>query len=245
MGLLQEKDISPCALVLAAGLGTRMRPLTDRIPKPLVPLGGKALLDHVLDRLEQAGIERAGVNVHYHADMIEGHLSARRRPQIVISDERAQILDSGGGARKMLPLVGDKPFLLANSDTVWLEQGVQNVSRMIALWDARKMDILLLLASRESSIGFEGKGDFFCDEAGRLTRRAPADEAPYAYAGFALFKPDLFADTPDAPFSLNLLFDRAIAKGTLFGKVLEGRWMHVGTLQALDEAEALLATHKA
>lgn len=233
------------AMVLAAGLGQRMRPITDTLPKPLVQIGGKAMLDHALDRLAQAGVGEAVVNVHHLADRIESHLAGRTSPRITISDERAQLLETGGGVKKALPLLGERPFFHVNSDSLWSETGRSNLLAMTERWDGAEMDMLLLLARREGSIGFDGAGDFFRDEAGRLTRRGAAASAPYVYAGVAILKPTLFSDTPEGPFSLNLLFDRAIAAGRLFGLVLEGQWLHVGTPAAIAPAEAAFAAASA
>lgn len=229
------------AMVLAAGLGQRMRPITDALPKPLVAIGGKPMLDHALDRLAQAGVEEAVVNVHHLAGQIEAHVAGRETPRVKISDERAQLLETGGGVKKALPLLGPEPFFHINSDSLWSETGPSNIAAMAKAWDPAAMDLLLLLAPRETSIGFDGAGDFFRDGAGRLTRRGQADSAPYIYAGVAILKPELFSDTPDGPFSLNLLFDRAIAAGRLHGVVLEGQWLHVGTPEAIAPAEAAFA----
>ncbi|RXT51299.1 mannose-1-phosphate guanylyltransferase [Bosea sp. Tri-44] len=233
------------AMVLAAGLGKRMRPITDTLPKPLVAIGGKTMLDHALDRLAEAGIADAVVNVHYLAEQVEARVAGRTQPRIVISDERARLLETGGGVKKALPLLGAEPFFHINSDSLWSERGASNVAAMAAAWDAGRMDMLLLLAERESSVGFDGAGDFFRDAAGRLTRRGKAAAAPHVYAGVAIIKPELFADTPEGPFSLNLLFDRCIAKGTLFGHPLDGRWLHVGTPEAIPLAEQAYAAHQA
>lgn len=233
------------AMVLAAGLGQRMRPITDTLPKPLVAIGGKAMLDHALDRLAEAGVREAVVNVHHLADRIEAHLAGRTSPHVTISDERAQLLETGGGVRKALPLLGPHPFFHVNSDSLWSESGRSNLAAMARRWDASAMDMLLLLAERETSIGFDGAGDFVQDEAGRLTRRGAAASAPFIYAGVAILKPDLFEATPEGPFSLNLLFDRAIATGRLYGQVLEGQWLHVGTPDAIAPAEAAFAAAQA
>ena len=233
------------AMVLAAGLGQRMRPITDTLPKPLVTIGGKAMLDHALDRLAQAGVSQAVVNVHHLADRIEAHLEGRNTPRVTISDERAQLLETGGGVKKALPLLGDAPFFHVNSDSLWSESGRSNLAAMASAWDEAAMDMLLLLARREDSVGFDGAGDFFCGVEGRLTRRGAAASAPYVYAGVAILKPALFTDTPDGPFSLNLLFDRAIAAGRLYGQALDGQWLHVGTPEAIAPAEAAFAASKA
>jgi N-acetyl-alpha-D-muramate 1-phosphate uridylyltransferase len=229
------------AMVLAAGLGQRMRPITDTLPKPLVRIGGKAMLDHALDRLAEAGVAEAVVNVHHLAGQIEAHVAGRTHPRVKISDERALLLETGGGVRKALPLLGTTPFFHVNSDSLWAESGISNLKAMAAAWNPAAMDMLLLLAEREGSVGFDGKGDFFRDGDGLLTRRGTATSAPYVYAGVAIMKPDLFADTPEGPFSLNLLFDRAIAAERLHGLVLRGRWLHVGTPEAIAPAEAAFA----
>lgn len=229
------------AMVLAAGLGQRMRPITDTLPKPLVKIGGKAMLDHMLDRLADAGVEDAVVNVHHLAGQVEAHVAGRARPRIAISDERAELLETGGGVKKALPLLGAAPFFHVNSDALWRETGRPAMQAMSEAWDPARMDMLLLLAERKTSLGFDGAGDFFLGEDGRLTRRGAAERAPWVYAGVAILKPELFADTPEGPFSLNLLFDRAIARGRLFGEVLEGRWLHVGTPEAIAPAEAAFA----
>jgi MurNAc alpha-1-phosphate uridylyltransferase len=229
-------------MVLAAGLGKRMRPITDTTPKPLVRVGGRALVDHALDRLEQAGIASAVVNVHYLAELIEKHLQGRRRPQIVISDERGELLETGGGVKKALPLLPDAPFVLLNSDSLWIDAGPSNLAALSAAWDGEHMDILLLVASVAESLGYEGRGDFFMEAGGRLARRGMQASAPYVYAGVAILKPQLFADTPDGAFSLNLLFDRAIAADRLYGRALDGQWLHVGTPDAIAAAEERLAS---
>jgi N-acetyl-alpha-D-muramate 1-phosphate uridylyltransferase len=232
------------AMVLAAGLGKRMRPITDTMPKPLVRIAGKTMLDHALDRLKEAGVEDAVVNVHYLAEQIEARVADRSSPKITISDERDLLLETGGGVKKALPLLGAEPFFHVNSDSLWSERGVANLPAMAAAWDAKRMDMLLLLAERRSSVGFDGTGDFFRDEAGRLVRRGQAASAPYVYAGVAIIKPELFTGTPEGPFSLNLLFDRCIAGGTLFGHLLDGRWLHVGTPEAIGPAEQAYAAHQ-
>jgi len=233
------------AMVLAAGLGQRMRPITDTLPKPLVEIGGKAMLDHALDRLAQAGITDAVVNVHHLASQIESHVARRTSPRVKISDERARLLETGGGTKKALPLLGDGPFFSVNSDSLWSETGVSNFAAMARAWDGARMDMLLLLARRETSVGAGGAGDFFRDDAGRLTRRGQAASAPYIFAGVAVMTPPLFADTPEGSFSFNLLFDRAISAGRLFGHVLHGRWLHVGTPQEIAPAEAVFAAAQA
>jgi len=229
------------AIVLAAGLGTRMRPYNGQVPKPLVAVGGKPLIDHVLDRLAQAGVERAVVNVHHLADALERHLASRARPRIVISDERSALLGTGGGIAKALPQLGQAPFFLVNSDTVWLDGVKPNLARLADAFDAAAMDALLLLAPTTDSIGYAGRGDYAMLPDGRLRRRAEREVVPFVYAGAAILSPALFADAPAGAFPLTLLFDRAGAKGRLFGLRLEGVWMHVGTPEAVAAAEAALA----
>ena len=233
------------AMVLAAGLGTRMRPLTDDRPKAMVEVAGRALIDHVLDRLADAGVERAVVNVHWYAHRLEHHLAARGRgPDIVISDERPQLLETGGGLKKAAPLLGPDPVFVANIDSVWSDNGRGGnsaLNQLARLWNPSIMDAALLLARREGSIGFEGAGDVFLADDGRLTFRGDAPEAPYAYMGVHICRPDYVADGPEGPFSLSGLWRRSAAAGRLYGCVLDGDWMHVGDPQARDEAEARLA----
>ena len=228
------------AMVLAAGLGTRMRPLTDDRPKALVEVRGRALIDHVLDRLAQAGVEEAVVNVHWFADRLEHHLARRVTPRIVISDERAELLETGGGLKKARSLLGDAPVFVANIDSVWTDRG-DALGDLVRLWNPETMDAALLLARREGSIGFEGDGDFFLDEDARLTFRGDAPSAPFAYMGVHVTRPGYADQGPEGPFSLSPLWRRSAAEGRLFGCVLDGDWMHVGDPQARDAAEAKLA----
>jgi MurNAc alpha-1-phosphate uridylyltransferase len=227
-------------MVLAAGLGTRMRPHNGQIPKPLVTVGGKALIDYVLDRLADAGVERAVVNVHHMADQIERHLKSRRRPQIAISDERAELLGTAGGVIKALPKLGGGPFFHVNSDTIWIDGVAPNLASLANAFDPATMDGLLLLAATATSIGYSGRGDFTMTPDGRLARRGERDVAPFVYAGAAILTPAFFADVPGGPSSMSPLFDRAIAAERLFGLRLEGLWMHVGTPEAVEAAEAAL-----
>lgn len=228
------------AFVLAAGLGTRMRPLTDAMPKPLVPLAGRALIDHVLDRLAAAGISKAVVNVHYLADQIESHLTSRTSPQIVISDERGSLLETGGGVVRALPLLGSAPFLIHNSDSVWIEDGVSNLSRLLDAWNEVRMDSIMLLARTSTSLGYDGRGDFHLGTDGRLVRRTQNEAAPYVFAGVSVIHPCMFKGEAERPFSLNRVWDRAIGAGRLYGIVLDGLWMHAGDPQALTDAEAAI-----
>jgi MurNAc alpha-1-phosphate uridylyltransferase len=229
------------AVVLAAGLGKRMRAHSDRLPKPLVEVAGKPLIDYALDRLAEAGVARAVVNVHYLADAIEKHLAARTRPRITMSDERGELLETGGGIAKALPLLGDAPFFAMNSDTLWIDSVRPNLVRLAEAFDPARMDALLLLAPTATSIGYDGRGDFRMTAGGQLVRRAERDVAPFVYAGAGILAPALFADAPKGAFSLTVLFDRAAEAERLHGLRLEGVWMHVGTPEAIAEAEAAMA----
>ena len=228
------------AFVLAAGKGERMRPLTNTIPKPLVPLAHKPLIDHVLDRLASAGIKRAVVNIHYLADKLEKHLAHRTAPKIILSNERDELLDTGGGALRALPKLGAEPFVIHNSDSVWIEGLGSNLERLLDAWDEKEMDSLMLVAPLAASIGYDGLGDFQMDPTGRLTRQSGPRLAPFVFAGVSIAHPRLFDNAPKGRFSLNKLWDRAIEKGRLYGLRLEGIWMHVGTPEALKEAETAL-----
>jgi MurNAc alpha-1-phosphate uridylyltransferase len=234
-------DATPnCAMVLAAGLGTRMRPFNGQAPKPLVRVGGKALIDHVLDRLADTGVERAVVNVHHLADQIEAHLQSRRRPQIVISDERHALLGTGGGVVKALHELGDGPFFHVNSDTIWIDGVKPNLRLLATAFEPDRMDALLLLAPTATSIGYGGRGDFAMTSDGRLTWRGERDVVPFVYAGAAIFSPALFRGAPAGAFPLTALFDRAAEAQRLYGLRLEGVWMHVGTPEAVAAAEAAI-----
>lgn len=228
------------AMVLAAGYGQRMRPLTLTRPKPLVEVAGKALIDYGFDRLRAAGVEEAVVNVHYLPQQIEAWAKRQRSPRITISDETAEILDTGGGVARALPLLGDTPFFVINSDSFWVDDGVPALDRLRAAWDDRAMDCLLLLAPLERTVGYDGKGDFTRDAEGRLARRATSQGNPLAYIGAYLVSPRLFAGAPQGAFSMNVLWDRAIGAGRLFGIEHTGRWLHVGTPDAIGLAEAAL-----
>jgi MurNAc alpha-1-phosphate uridylyltransferase len=228
-------------MVLAAGLGTRMRPLTEDRPKALVEVAGKALIDHMLDRLSDAGARTAVVNVHYFADRLEEHLGRRANPRIVISDERALLLETGGGLKKARALLGDDPIWAANIDSVWTEGATPGLTALAQAWDPQEMDACLLLAPLDRTLGFDGKGDFFLGEDGRLTHRGDRPGAPYAYIGVQIIKPQAVDDGPEGPFSLFGVWMRMIQQGRLYGVVLDGFWMHVGDPDALKAAEAKLA----
>lgn len=228
------------AMVLAAGLGTRMRSLTEARPKPLVAVGGKPLIDHVLDKLAAAGVETAVVNVHYFADQIERHLAGRRAPRIAISDERRGLLGTGGGVAKALPQLGEGPFFHVNSDTIWIDGVSPNLQRLAHAFAVDAMDALLLLAPTATSVGYSGRGDFAMGPDGRLRRRGERDVVPFVFAGVAVLNPSLFADAPGGAFPLTQLFTRAEVAGRLYGLRLEGVWMHVGTPEAVAAAEAAI-----
>lgn len=233
-------------MVLAAGLGRRMRPITATLPKPLVKVGGKALIDHALDRLAEARVEAAVVNIHHFADRMASHLAQRNQPRVVISDERDRLLETGGGVVRALPLLGAGPFYLLNSDSFWIEGPASNLAALAASWDPRRMDAVLMLAPTAAAIGYDGPGDFFMDATGRVTPRGDRDLAPLVYTGVAIVNPAaMFADAPDGPFSLDILIDRVSEAGRLFGTRLDGTWFHVGTPAAIDEAERILVSSAA
>jgi len=229
------------AMVLAAGLGTRMQHLTDDRPKPLVEVMGRPLIDHVIDALEAAGVSHVAVNVHYKAEMLIDHLKARTSPRISISDERDGLMDTGGGVKHALPLFSDAPFFTYNSDFLWTEQGAPALRRMGEVWDHTKMDALMLLSPMGRTTGFDGAGDFFMDDAGRLARRGRAPAAPFAWMGVQITTKAAYAETPDGPFSNNLIWDRMIPEGRLFGLAHKGIGCHVGSPQGVREAEEVLA----
>jgi len=233
------------AMLMAAGLGKRMRPLTATRPKPLIRVAGQALMDHALDRIEEAGIRRTIVNVHYLPDAIEGHLVTRARrtgADYPISDERARLLETGGGLVHALPLLGDKPFLCANSDNLWINGAVDSIRALAALWDDARMDALLLMVPHARAAGHSGPGDFRMDPLGRLSRRAPGRVAPFVFTGVQILSPRLIVDPPAEVFSTNIFWDRAIAAGRAFGFVHLGQWFDVGTPQAIPLVEAGLAS---
>jgi len=228
------------AMVLAAGLGTRMRPITERIPKPLVEISGRTLLDRGLDSLAEAGVERAVVNVHHHAAQVVAHVAGRTRPKVMISDESDGLLDSAGGVVRALPLLGDRPFFLINADTFWIDRDEPNLTRLALAWDGARMDILLMLAELSSTTGHTGKGDFSRASDGRLSRAKNSPDG-LVYAGAGIFDPSLFAGRPVEKRSLNEYFDRAAEAGRLHGVVMQGHWITVGTPDAIPLAEAAVA----
>jgi MurNAc alpha-1-phosphate uridylyltransferase len=231
------------AMVLAAGLGKRMRPLTATRPKPLVEVAGKPLLDHALDRVRAAGVKRAVVNVHYLADALEAHLNKRAQGiEIAISDERAQLLETGGGLVKALPLIDCDPFLVVNSDNLWVDGPADSIRSLAARWDEAAMDALLLLVPLARANCHCGRGDFHMDGAGRLSRRKPGRVAPFVFTGVQLVSKRLFEGAKAEPFSLNILWDRAIEQGRAFGMVHNGLWFDVGTPPAVKRTEEVLAS---
>lgn len=237
-------------MILGAGLGTRMRPLTDKVPKPLVLLYDRPLIDYAIERLITSGITKVIVNVHYLADKLEEHLKKRKYPEIKISNERQQLLDTGGGIVKALPLLGPNPFIIHNSDTTWIENKEKWITELINAWDPTSMDALLILAQRSESIGYEGDGDFNLQSSdfkktGLLRRREKNNTAPYVFTGVSIAHPRLFIDSPMGPFSLNILWDRAMKHDRLYGISVNGTWMHLGTPSALQAAENKLKCKKA
>lgn len=225
------------AMVLAAGFGLRMRPLTDHMPKPLVRVADRPLLDHVLDKLAAADVSEAVVNVHYLADQIIDHVATRGRPHVIISDERHAVLGTGGGVVRALPLLGDAPFFHVNSDTLWIDGVRSNLERLAEAFDPERMDILLLMAPTTNSIGYNGCGDYAMLADGALRKRREHQVVPFVYAGAAIMSPSAFADPPAGQFELIKIFDRANEQERLFGLRLDGVWMHVGTPDAVQAAE--------
>ncbi|MBV9531564.1 MAG: nucleotidyltransferase family protein [Bradyrhizobium sp.] len=225
------------AMILAAGLGLRMRPLTDHTPKPLIKVAGRALLDHVLDKLADVDVSEAIVNVHYLPDQIIDHVAARTRPRVIISDERDRVLGTGGGVVKALPLLGGAPFFHVNSDSLWIDGVRSNLGLLAELFDPARMDILLLMAPTASSIGYGGRGDYAMLPEGQLRKRREKEVVPFVYAGAAVISPAIFAKAPAGDFSLTKMFDRANDQDRLFGLRLDGVWMHVGTPEAVAAAE--------
>ena len=234
------KLASDTAMVLAAGLGKRMRPLTASQPKPMIRVAGKPLLDHALDRLRDAGVTRAVVNVHYLGDAIEAHVRNRALPAVTISDERALLLETGGGMVKAQALLPD-PFFCVNSDNVWLDGPADAFADLSSAWDPDEMDALLLLVPHTGARNFTGKGDFHMDGRGRLSRRRSGRIAPFIYTGIQLVSKRLLRDAPEGSFSTNVLWDRAIEDGRLYGVAFTGQWFEVGTPEAIQPTEAVLA----
>lgn len=232
------------AIILAAGLGKRMRPITNTIPKPLVKVGGKCLIDHALDFVVSAGITESVVNTHYLAPLLEAHLHTRSTPHITISHEET-LLETGGGIVKALPFLGHEAFFSLNSDTICINApGSHALERMNAFWDEQTMDALLLLHPVADAVGYDGAGDFSLNEQGELVRRMTSDPVPYVFTGIQLLHPRLFVDVPQGAFSLNILYDRLMQQKTTMprirGLVHEGKWLHVGDPAAITLAEQYL-----
>ncbi len=235
-------EVPQTAMVMAAGLGTRMRPLTKCTPKPLIAVAGKPLIDHVLERLAAAGVQRIVANVHYLPDQIEAHL--RGHPHgldIAISDERDLLLETGGGLVKAAPLIDCDPFLAVNSDNLWIDGPVDTVKLLASHWDDERMDALLLLVPQARAFNHKGQGDFHMGRTGKLRRRDKKRVAPFVFTGVQMLSKRLLQDAPDGPFSTNILWDRAIAAGRCFGAVHTGLWFDVGTPQSIARTEALIA----
>ena len=235
------------AMVLAAGLGTRLRPITDTMPKPLVPIAGKPMIDYGLDALAEAGVKRAVVNVHHFADQMTAHLAGRAVPQIILSDETDQLMNSGGGLARGLKLLGRDPVLVMNADLFWIGETPgqkTNLQRLAEGFDPGSMDMLMLCVKLEDTTGHNGKKDFSLDAEGRLTRYEEESGTPVVYAGALALMPGLLDDAPDDAFNLNIYFDRAIEKGRLHGIMLEGHWITVGTPEAIGAAEAVIGAFR-
>jgi len=229
------------AMIMAAGFGTRMRPLTNTIPKPLVKVQGRALIDHVMDRLVAAGVKTIVVNIHYMGDQIKAHVEKRKDVEIIISDETDSILDSGGGIFKALPHFKGEPFFHANADTVWVEGASHALDRLKAAWNTDEMDALMLLASTVTTVCYDGRGDFMMDADGRLSRVPEGRISPFVWMSMEILHPRLFDGMQPGKFSINPLWDKAIAKGRLFGQRLDGVWMHIDRPEAVKQSEEYLA----
>jgi N-acetyl-alpha-D-muramate 1-phosphate uridylyltransferase len=239
-----SENLPDKAMVFAAGLGTRMRRLTDAVPKPLISVAGKALIDHALDRFAAIGVETAIVNVHHLASQIEAHFATRKAPKIIVSDEREKLLGQGGGIAKALPLLGQKPFFIANTDAFWIDGPADNLRRLASSWNPDRMDILLLVAAAATSVGIDSSGDFHLAPDGRLIRRGEREIAPFVYTGVGIVKPGLFAGRAIKVFPLTPFFFAAADRGRLYGQRLDGLWLHVGTPEAIKDAEQMLARTK-
>jgi MurNAc alpha-1-phosphate uridylyltransferase len=234
-------EVPRTAMIMAAGLGKRMRPLTATKPKPLIEVAGKALLDHVLDRLRGAGVKKVVVNVHYLADAVEAHLTSRKHGlDVVISDERKLLMETGGGLVQAADLIDSDPFLAINSDNLWIDGPADTLKLLASHWDDSKMDALLLLVPLARAQNHRGIGDFHMDRQGRLRRRDKSRVAPFVFTGIQILSKRLLRDAPDGPFSTNLLWNRAIAEGRCFGAVHQGLWFDVGTPRSIKLTEATL-----
>jgi MurNAc alpha-1-phosphate uridylyltransferase len=236
-----EAEVPQTAMIMAAGLGKRMRPLTATRPKPLIEVNGKALLDHVLEKLHAAGVEKIVVNVHYLPDALEAHLASRDHGlDVLISDERKLLMETGGGLVKAAPLIDSDPFLALNSDNLWIDGPADTLKLLASQWDASRMDALLLVVSQARALNHRGLGDFHMDRTGRLRRRERSHVAPFVFTGIQMVSKRLLRDAPEGPFSTNLLWDRAIEEGRCFGAVHQGLWFDVGTPQSIRMTETAL-----
>jgi MurNAc alpha-1-phosphate uridylyltransferase len=234
-------DVPRTAMIMAAGLGKRMRPLTATKPKPLIEVGGKALLDHVLEKVRDAGVKKVVVNVHYLADSLEAHLASRSHGlEVVISDERDLLMETGGGLVKAEPLIDSDPFLALNSDNLWIDGPADTLRLLASQWDDKRMDALLLLVPQARALNHKGIGDFHMDAEGRLRRREKSHVAPFVFTGIQIASKRLLRDAPSGPFSTNILWDRAIEEGRCFGAVHQGLWFDIGTPQAIGMTETAL-----
>ncbi|MEQ9639949.1 MAG: nucleotidyltransferase family protein [Alphaproteobacteria bacterium] len=221
------------AMILAAGLGARLRPMTDHLPKPLLQFAGRTVIDHALDKLVRAGVRKVVVNVHHKAAMLRGHLVGREQPAILISDESDKLLETGGGVANALAHLGPDPFFVINGDTLWFDAGPDSLATMIDNFDADRMDALLMLHPTIMAIGYDGVGDFNMEPDGLLIRRPENEVAPFVFAGVQILSPALFEDCPSGAFSLNLLYDRAVEAGRLYGIRQDGDWMNLNTMEGL------------
>ncbi|MDH5748194.1 MAG: nucleotidyltransferase family protein [Rhodospirillales bacterium] len=228
------------AMILAAGLGIRMRPITDTTPKPLIEVNDRALIDHAIDRLEESGVKTVVVNLHHLGEKIEAHLRKRPSPEILFSHEPDQRLETGGGVKQALPLLGDDPFFVINGDMLWLNGSQSALARMARTWNGEIMDALLMLHSTVDAYGYDGVGDFTLDPLGLIARRLESEVSPLLFSGVQILTPKMFIGAPDGPFSLNLLYDKAIEAGRLYGMVHDGEWFHVGTPDGLNQAETYM-----
>lgn len=229
------------AMVLAAGLGRRLRPITNNLPKPLVKIANRTLLDHTLDHLVAAGVECVVVNVHYLADQIKRHLNSRKDLEIIISSEELSLLETGGGVKKVIKKFNDEPFYISNADVFWLNGPTTVLERMIEQWDEARMDALLMLHATVEAYGYSGDGDFEVDANGKLSRRIEREITPYLFSGVQIIHPRIFENTPEGKFSLNVIYDKAIEADRLYGVVHDGEWFHIGTPDGLAEVESYLA----
>jgi N-acetyl-alpha-D-muramate 1-phosphate uridylyltransferase len=229
------------AMVLAAGLGLRLRPITNKTPKPLVKVADHTLLDHTLDRLVAAGVERAVVNIHHLAEQVEQHLSNRKDLEIIISSEADDLLETGGGVKKALAHLGDGPFYISNADVLWLNGPTSALGRMMERWNETEMDVLLMLHSTVEAYGYTGNGDFEADAIGKLSRKLEREITPYLFTGVQIVHPRIFKDTPEGAFSLNVIYDKAIEEERLYGVVHDGEWFHIGTPDGLAQAETYMS----